>query len=141
MSAKSYPDAKVHYCKMCAKLLPPNYADEYCPVCKEHQLFDAVREYIRSNDVTEQQVAAHFGISQKQVKSWIKDGRIEYKETTDEPKIVSLHCEKCGAPLAFGTLCRKCRKLLDGEKFEYVGGAPEDTKMRFLDNEKEKKRP
>ena len=68
------------YCKNCGRVLSPTYEAELCPTCEENQLFDKVRDYIRKNDVTEMQVAEHFGIPQKKVKAWIKEGRIEYKE-------------------------------------------------------------
>lgn len=123
------------YCKMCARVLSPSYEGDYCPACEENRLFDSVREYIRNNDVTEHQVAEHFGIPQKMVKNWIKEGRIEYKENADAKELVSLRCEKCGTPLTFGTLCRKCRKMAESSKYEYAGGTPEDTKMRFLDKD------
>lgn len=72
------------YCKNCGRVLSPTYEAELCPTCEENQLFDKVRDYIRKNDVTEMQVAEHFGIPQKKVKAWIKEGRIEYKEDGDK---------------------------------------------------------
>lgn len=127
--------ATYRYCKTCSRMLGPTYKGDYCPPCEENQLFDKVREFIRENDVTEQQVAAHFGIPQKQVKNWIKEGRIEYKENVEVKEIVSLRCEKCGEPLNFGTICRKCRKTLERGKYEYAGSEIEEMKMRFLDKE------
>ena len=62
------------YCKNCGRVLSPTYEAELCPTCEENQLFDKVRDYIRKNDVTEMQVAEHFGIPQKKVKAWIKEG-------------------------------------------------------------------
>ena len=52
------------YCKNCGRVLSPTYEAELCPTCEENQLFDKVRDYIRKNDVTEMQVAEHFGIPQ-----------------------------------------------------------------------------
>lgn len=125
----------IRYCKMCAKLLAPDYEREYCPACEENKLFDEVREYIRNNEVTEHQVADHFRIPQKLVKNWIKEGRIEYKESAEAKELVMLHCEQCGTPLTFGTLCRKCRKMAENAKYEYVGNDIEDIRMRFLDKD------
>ncbi len=122
-----------NYCKTCGRILAPTYEGEYCPACEENRLFDEVRDFIRKNDVTEVQVAEYFGISQKKVKSWIKDGRIEYKDDGDIRSLVSLRCERCGAPVSFGTLCSRCLKLMNSSKYEYKGGETEDTKMRFLD--------
>lgn len=126
-----------NYCRCCGRVLSPTYEKEYCPMCEENRLFDEVREFIRKNDVTEQQVAAHFGIPQKKVKGWIKEGRIEYKEDGDIKALVSLRCERCGAPVTFGTLCRKCLKIMNSGKYEYTGNVDKnkDNKMRFLDGD------
>ena len=125
------------YCKMCGRTLPTMSDKEYCPSCEENKLFDEVREFIRANDVTEHQVAEHFGISQKKVKNWIKEGRIEYKDKGDMRGLVSIRCARCGAPVTFGTLCSKCLKLMNSAKYEYAGSEMENQKMRFLDQEKE----
>ena len=100
------------YCKNCGRVLSPTYEAELCPTCEENQLFDKVRDYIRKNDVTEMQVAEHFGIPQKKVKAWIKEGRIEYKEDGDKRALVSIRCARCGAKVTFGTLCSRCLKIM-----------------------------
>lgn len=66
-------------CARCGKLLPKSYKEEYCTNCKEAMLFDEVRDYIRSGNVTERDVAEHFGISKEKVKAWIREGRVEYR--------------------------------------------------------------
>lgn len=66
-------------CGRCGKMLPKSWKDEYCDQCKEELLFDEVRDFIRSNNVTEQDVADHFGIPKAKVKQWIRAGRVEYK--------------------------------------------------------------
>ena len=100
------------YCKNCGRVLSPTYEAELCPTCEENQLFDKVRDYIRKNDVTEMQVAEHFGIPQKKVKAWIKVGRIEYKEDGVKGALVSIRCARCGAKVTFGTLCSRCLKIM-----------------------------
>ena len=67
-------------CKKCGRMLPPGNEEDLCRSCQERALFEAVREYIRQNDVTEQDVVQQFGISKWKVREWIKDGRIEYQE-------------------------------------------------------------
>lgn len=121
------------FCSVCHTPLPLNYEEETCPFCKENQLFSEVKEYIRANDVTEYQVADHFHIPQRQVKKWITEGRIEYKE--EEERIVTLHCSKCGETIAFGTLCQKCYR----EQFQTKAGYAtikegEKDKMRFMED-------
>lgn len=118
---------------MCRRPLPLDYEEELCPGCVENRLFNEVKEYIRSRDVTEYQVAEHFKIPHRKVKKWIEEGRIEYKEQQGE-RIMNLHCSQCGAPIGFGNLCQKCYK----EKYNTrTGYAPlkesdEENKMRFL---------
>ncbi|MBU5472453.1 MAG: hypothetical protein GX284_07045 [Clostridiales bacterium] len=122
------------FCSICRRPLPLDYEKEMCPQCIENQLFNEVKEYIRSRDVTEYQVAEHFKIPHYKVKRWIDEGRIEYKE--QDNKIMNQHCSKCGAPISFGNLCQKCYK----EKYNTkVGYAPlkskdgDNEKIRFLD--------
>ena len=122
-------------CSVCQRMLPDDFEEEVCPICQENQLFGEVKEYIRSKDVNEYQVAEHFNLSRAKVRKWIKDGRIEYKES--ENKIVSVFCRKCGAPITFGTLCEKCHKKKFQEKSGYAAyqESNEDNKMRFLEDD------
>ena len=120
-------------CEMCKCPLPLDYKGELCPHCTEIRLFQDVKDYIRANDVNEFDVANHFNIPLKQVKAWIREGRIEYKEP-NKTTLTGLHCQRCGAPVAFGTLCPKCLKIMNGNK-GYEVKKPDYTndKMRFLD--------
>ena len=96
------------YCEICSRNLPPDYAESICPVCSEHALFQLVKEYIRSEDVNEYQVADRFQIPLSLVRKWIREGRIQYKETTKNK--VRMHCQLCGVQIAFGSICPKCLK-------------------------------
>lgn len=125
------------YCRMCKRVLPPSYNKEYCPACEDLRLFDQVREFVRSNEVNEYQVADHFDIPVRVVKQWIKEGRIEYKER-DKKNIMSTFCSRCGAPVTFGSLCPQCLRLMNGEKtkgYAKVEKHEDDNKMRFLDSQ------
>lgn len=102
-------------CSMCSRPLPVDFEKDCCPACEENILFKEVREYIRSHDVTEYQLAEVFNLSPEKVKKWIKDGRIEYVQT-EQNKIVSARCQRCGAAVSFGTLCPACLRLMNGEK-------------------------
>lgn len=97
-------------CRDCRRALPKDYPEDICPRCKERELFSRVKEYIRSNDVTEYMVADEFKIPLSKIKGWIREGRIEYKELTHKPKIEAMHCTKCGAPIQFGSLCSQCQR-------------------------------
>jgi predicted amidophosphoribosyltransferase len=47
-----------------------------------------------------------------------------------------MHCQRCGAPVTFGTLCPQCLKLLNGNVKGYQVQQRSSTseRMRFLDN-------
>ena len=124
-------------CEYCKRPLPIHYEKTLCPNCLDAQLFHEVKEFIRSNNVNEYEVAEHFGIPIKQVKAWIREGRIEYR-TSESGSSISMHCQRCGAPVSFGTLCPKCLKLLNGNKGVSIQKPNSgDSKMRYLDNENE----
>lgn len=130
---------KYKQCEFCGRPLPKNYEGELCPHCKDNQLFSEVKHFIRSNNVNEYEVAAHFGIPLKQVKEWIRDGRIEYRTKNAASNVSALHCQQCGAPITFGTLCPKCLKVLNQQgssatlsKNRNMGS---DSRMHYLDNE------
>lgn len=96
------------YCEICHRNLPLNYKEATCPACSEYALFQLVKEYIRSEDVNEYQVADRFQIPLSVVRKWIREGRIQYKETTKGK--VRMHCQLCGAQITFGSICPKCLK-------------------------------
>lgn len=123
------------FCSVCRRALPKDYEEDMCPACIENVLFNQVKEYIRSRDVTEYQVAEHFQIPQRKVKKWIADGRIEYRKQ-DENVIKSIHCSKCGDAIAFGNLCQKCYRDKYNTRTGYapLKEAAEKDKMRFLDD-------
>jgi len=121
----------------CHRPLPSAYQETLCPVCKEQLLFHEVKDFIRENDVNEYQVAEHFKIPVRQVKEWIREGRIEYK--TAGTTSLGMHCQRCGASVAFGSLCPKCLKLINHNnvKGTALHKPEEQTKMRFLDKDSE----
>lgn len=119
-------------CEFCKHPLPIDYEETLCPHCLENQLFHEVKEYIRENDVNEYQVAEQFQIPVRQVKEWIREGRIEYKMAPTN--ISSDYCRRCGTSIAFGSYCSKCIKLKDLNKGYATNEFDmEDSKMRFLD--------
>ena len=126
-------------CSICQKAIPKSYQSDICPQCMDNNLFSDVKDFIRNNDVNEYQVAEYFHLPVRKIKGWIKEGRIEYKEQNE--KMVTfgrVHCQRCGAPVTFGTLCQKCLKLINNN----VSGhsAPktnEPSKMRFFDGDEQ----
>jgi len=131
------------YCEYCGAPISRKSDEKYCELCRERVLFHKVKDYIRANDVNEFQVAAHFGIPLRIVKGWIKDGRIEYKEMNNGKRAINnnLRCERCGAPVTFGTLCPKCLKLMNKNMHGYDLQKPpkDDDRMFFLNNDIKKK--
>ncbi|MEY8332332.1 FeoC-like transcriptional regulator [Lachnospiraceae bacterium 47-T17] len=121
-------------CIVCSRPLPADYEKEYCPNCEEEALFKEIREYIRAHKVTEFELAEVFGISQSRVRKWIKEGRIEY--ATEENKVTSTECARCGAQITFGTLCTECMRALNGSKdvsyFAIKGNKNDEHRMRYL---------
>ncbi len=135
MSREFLFDNSYKYCTFCGRTLPADYEEDCCPGCVENELFSRVKDYIRENDVNEYQVAMEFEIPIGQVKKWIKEGRIVYKENKDGQKIVSVRCQKCGEAVIFGTLCQKCLKQVNRKLKGYeAGGKSDDSKMRYLDD-------
>ena len=129
------------HCVYCGAPIHRSSEDAYCPQCRDRILFFDVRDFIRANDVNEFQVAAHFGIPLRTVKGWIKEGRIEYKETPDGLRTINnnLRCESCGAPVTFGTLCPKCLKNMNKNIHGYDLNKPQDDDRMFFLNQDKKK--
>lgn len=117
------------YCSFCHRSLPRDYEKDLCPGCEENELFSRVKDFIRSKDVTEYEVAEEFQIPLRKVKNWIKEGRIEYKEI--KSTIKALKCISCGEPIQFGSYCQKCYKLKTTPKAT-LKQQLEDERMRFL---------
>lgn len=126
------------YCENCGRPLFHSHEGTLCPFCEEQQLFHKVKEYIRSDDVTEYDVATHFGIPLSRVKQWIDEGRIEYKDNTQTVKLIKSRCQNCGAIITFGTLCSKCLRTSNMAGYE-ASQKQYDNHMRFLDQEENEK--
>lgn len=121
-------------CTVCSRPLPADYEKDFCPDCEEEALFKEIREYIRSHRVTEFELAEVFGISQSKVRKWIKEGRIEY--VTEENKVTSTQCARCGVQITFGTLCTECMRALNSSKdvgfIAPRGNKNDEHRMRYL---------
>lgn len=124
-------------CKQCGRYLNDLYTEELCPACIEMNLFSKVKEYIRENDVKETDVAEHFQIPISKVRSWIREGRIQYRGQ-DGKSISGVHCQICGKPIDFGTLCPECHKK-NGLQVVSKQYGQEKEVMRFLGQDKQNK--
>ncbi|MDD6038507.1 MAG: hypothetical protein PUD20_06905 [bacterium] len=123
-------------CVMCGRYLPLDYTLDYCQACEDDVLFKEVREYIRSHDVSEYELAEVFDIPQAKVRKWIQEGRIEYANADN--KIIGTVCARCGKPVSFGTYCTSCMRIMNGgQERRYIsyGESGDDGRMRFLKDE------
>lgn len=122
-------------CPQCGRYLNDTYQEELCPACIEINLFSEVKDYIRENDVRENDVAEHFNIPLGKVRGWIREGRIQYRGK-DGKTLSGVHCQICGKPIDFGTLCAECHRL---QNLQVVVKKYDEEKsaMRFLGKERE----
>lgn len=122
-------------CRQCGRVLPDVYEDgDLCPACQETNLFAEVKDFIRANDVKEMDVAEHFDIPVSKVRKWIREGRIQYKGEAGEA-ISGVHCQLCGKPIDFGTLCPDCHRM-QGLKIVAQQYAEQKSEMRFINKGK-----
>lgn len=117
-------------CRECHCDLPKKYPKNICPSCEERLLFSRVKDYIRSNDVTEYDVAREFDIPNAKVKGWIREGRIEYKEL-HRASVNALFCQQCGRSITFGSLCIDCLRKTNISGSATFTGEDED-RFRFI---------
>lgn len=120
----------VKSCPQCGVQLNELYPHELCPTCMEQNLFNEVKDYIRNNDVHEQDVANHFNIPVRKVRSWIREGRIQYKGDSKDA-ISGVQCRYCGKPISFGVACSECHSL---QNLQVVAAQKkaDEAAMRFL---------
>ena len=126
-------DLKV--CKQCGRYLNKLYNEDICPECKDMNLFSEVKDYIRSNDVRESDVAEHFGIPIRKVRDWIREGRIQYKTEDGKGSIYGVHCQICGKSIDFGNMCSECRKRHNLQVVGKRGQGDQKGSMYFLGKE------
>lgn len=129
------------YCKDCKTLLPEGYEFEFCPQCIEQRLFREVRDYIRKNNVNEYDVAEEFQLPVGRVKSWIREGRIQY-QAQNSKQVLGIHCARCGEPITVGTFCANCLRFMRGPKgtLGFQMDDIEASKMRFLDEKRKEQK-
>lgn len=130
-------DSKIRYCEWCHRPLAEDVETELCPACFENQRFREVREYVRENIVNEFQLAEAFDIPLRQVKQWIHEGRLEYREE-EARTIATVFCKDCGKEIRFGNRCPECVRASYGVQggFETFQKKEGDEQMRFRDRSK-----
>ncbi len=97
-------------CKDCGKIF--NFMGKsICPDCikKRDEDFAKVRKYIYENpNARAEEIAEATEVDIKEILEFLKEGRLQLKHADG-----LLKCEKCGAPIATGTLCDRCTNSLN----------------------------
>ena len=129
VSGKLFQENK--FCAWCHCPIPIDSETEFCKNCEASMQFREIREYVREPDVNEFQLAETFGIPLRQVKQWIREGRLEYKEIMNT--VTSLHCQRCGKSIQFGNFCPECNRAEYGVKggFDALKEKDADEQIRF----------
>ena len=132
----------VRNCRKCGKLFNYVAGQQICPACKEalEKTFQVVKDYIRENtSVSIREVARECEVDENQIRQWVREERLVFSE----PSAAGIVCESCGAPIATGRFCEKCKastiSSLNGlmpkqEAPKKVEKKKEAARMRFLDN-------
>ena len=74
-------------CPRCGRRLPLSFKGDVCAVCEEERLFEEVRDYIRTNEVTEFKLAEKFGLTQRKIQKWINEGLIQFSGSDPTKRI------------------------------------------------------
>ena len=65
------------FCSWCHCPIPEDSENDLCKNCQASMEFREIRDYVREHDVNEFQLAEIFEIPLRQVKQWIREGRLE----------------------------------------------------------------
>ena len=137
MEKKALFEDTTKYCAWCKRPLPKECESELCGFCIELDLFRRVKEYVRENEVNEYDVSLAFHIPLRKVKTWIREGRLEYRE--DMKKLEHVFCVRCGKPIQSGMLCAECNRFANGIKGGFEAHKePAPEAIRFYDKQKKK---
>lgn len=101
-------DFNVVNCRSCGALFRKTTGDRLCPQCakKLEEKYSEVRQYISDNKgVSIMQVSREMDVSVEQIKSWIREDRLQLDEAGD-PEFC---CLQCGVPIRSGKYCDNCK--------------------------------
>lgn len=97
-------------CKNCGGVMIFKGVGEYqCENCRavEYDDYGKVRLYIEQNrGATASQIEAGTGVSQRNIRQLLREGRIEIAKDSN----VFLRCELCGTNIRSGRFCPSCEK-------------------------------
>lgn len=95
-------------CVSCGRIFD-GYGLECYDCVEEHERqFNLARDYIWDNPrASMQEIVEETGVSEKLILRFLKEGRLEFDNSAG-----LIVCERCGAPITSGTLCRSCKEKL-----------------------------
>ena len=129
-------------CSRCRRLFNYISGPKTCPNCLEamEEEFQKVKKYIQENKgSTIGQVAEECEVSEKQIREWVRQERLEFAEGSN----IGVNWEKCGHMIRSGRFCDKCKAAMTNSLNEVLESGkpkvepkkkdPKDSpKMRFL---------
>ena len=131
----------VRNCRRCGNIFNYVTGQPICPKCREEieETFQKVKEYINDHGgASVREVAEECEVDENQIRQWVREERLVFSE----PTAAGIVCEGCGAPIATGRFCEKCKadtiSSLNGlmPKKEIQKPQPkkkDSARMRFLD--------
>ena len=129
-------------CKGCGRLFNVISNQRLCPNCVAglEDKFQEAKKYLEENPATSVEILSkECGISVKQIKEWIRDERLAFREGSG----CGISCEQCGTMILTGRYCDQCRVKLHNTLSSAIDRrGPVETKkkdrdrdrMRFLQN-------
>lgn len=132
-------------CSRCNRLFEALSNTTVCPNCYQahEEEFKVIRKYIREHpNANIVEVSGACNIPIPQIRRWIKEERISYKEDSK----IGIECERCGKMINTGRYCVTCKtEMLKDFKSTYNQGMTssddknkESNKMRFLNQNSNK---
>jgi flagellar operon protein (TIGR03826 family) len=103
-------------CPRCRGLFVKENLRDVCANCykDEERLFDLVYGYLRQKDkrtATINQIVEETGVEAELIFKWVRLGRLRKSQFEN----IGYPCEKCGAMIGNGKLCKKCMDYLKQE--------------------------
>lgn len=99
----------VRNCRRCGRMFNHIGGEPVCPNCREQEeaKFQEVKKYVQDHkQATMNEIIDNCGVDAKRIKQWIREERLFF--TDDSP--VKINCESCGAQIATGRFCEKCKR-------------------------------
>lgn len=131
----------VRNCKKCGKLFNYVAGASICPACKDalEKKFQEVKKYIQENrGATIHDVVEECEVDAQQVRQWVREERLEFSGDG----VTGIVCERCGATIATGRFCQKCKNEMTEDLGSALPQKPKEeqkkkdtkapAKMRFL---------